>query len=62
MLLLDTHAYYWFITDSDRLPIATKEMIETEEHVFVSIASFWAWAKHFLSQEDPRPSYIQSIC
>ena len=44
MLLLDTHAYYWFITDSDRLPIATKEMIETEEHVFVSIASFWEMA------------------
>jgi len=44
MLLLDTHAYFWFITDSDKLPLATKEMIETEEHVFVSIASFWEMA------------------
>lgn len=44
MLLLDTHAYYWFITDSEKLPITTKEMIETEEHVFVSIASFWEMA------------------
>jgi PIN domain nuclease of toxin-antitoxin system len=44
MLLLDTHAYYWFITDSEKLPTSTKEMIETEEHVFVSIASFWEMA------------------
>lgn len=44
MLLLDTHAYYWFITEDPKLPDVTKEMIETEEHVFVSIASFWEMA------------------
>ena len=44
MLLLDTHAYYWFITENPKLPDVTKEMIETEEHVFVSIASFWEMA------------------
>lgn len=44
MLLLDTHAYYWFITDSEKLPNTIKELIETEGHVFVSIASFWEMA------------------
>jgi PIN domain nuclease of toxin-antitoxin system len=44
MLLLDTHTFYWFITDDEKLPAVTKEMIETEEHVFVSIASFWEMA------------------
>ena len=28
MLLLDTHAYYWFITEDPKLPDVTKEMIE----------------------------------
>ena len=41
MILLDTHAYYWFITDDPKLPAIRKNQIETEENVFISIASFW---------------------
>lgn len=44
MILLDTHAYYWFITGDDRLPEHVKNRIEEEETVFVSIASFWEMA------------------
>ena len=44
MILLDTHAYYWFITDDARLPAIVKQKIETEESVFISIASFWEMA------------------
>ena len=41
MLLLDTHAFYWFICDDERLSKTAKELIETEERVFISICSFW---------------------
>lgn len=41
-LLIDTHALIWFITDNDKLPLNTKEIIENKEHnCFVSIASYW---------------------
>lgn len=38
-LLLDTHAFIWFVEDDLHLPIATKEQIESADTVFVSIAS-----------------------
>lgn len=41
MILLDTHAYYWFIMDDPHLPVKVKNLIEDEESVFVSSASFW---------------------
>lgn len=44
MLLLDTHIYLWFVTDDDRLPPDVKATIESEELVFVSMASFWELA------------------
>lgn len=44
MILLDTHAFYWFITDDPKLPATTKHLIETEESIAVSIASFWEMA------------------
>jgi len=44
MLLLDTHAFYWFICDDERLSKTAKESIETEERVFVSVCSFWEMA------------------
>lgn len=44
MFLLDTHTFYWFITDDERLPVATRERIETEADVYVSIVSFWEMA------------------
>ena len=41
MILLDTHAFLWFLTDDSRLPARIREKIETDKEVFVSIASFW---------------------
>ena len=41
MLLLDTHAFYWFICDASKLSDKARHLIETEESVFVSICSFW---------------------
>ena len=44
MLLLDTHAFYWFVCNDDRLSKTAKEAIETEKSVFVSVCSFWEMA------------------
>lgn len=41
-LLIDTHALIWFITNNDRLPGKTKDIIENKENdCFVSIATYW---------------------
>ncbi len=41
-ILLDTHAFLWFILDDDRLPAHIRFKIEDlQNEVFVSIASFW---------------------
>lgn len=41
-LLIDTHALIWFITDNEKLPQKTKEIIENKNNnCFVSIATFW---------------------
>jgi predicted nucleic-acid-binding protein len=31
-LLIDTHALIWFITDNDKLPFKTKQIIENKEN------------------------------
>lgn len=41
MFLLDTHTLIWFLDNDSRLPIGTKEQIESAESVFVSIVSLW---------------------
>lgn len=41
MLLLDTHTFLWFINADNKLPKNTSDMIEEDQTVFVSIASFW---------------------
>lgn len=47
MLLLDTNAFIWFIGDQETLSEEIRSEIETNEHVFVSIATFWEMAiKH----------------
>ena len=47
MLLLDTNAFIWFVGDEDTLSEEVRAEIETNEHVFVSIATFWEMAiKH----------------
>jgi len=30
-VLIDTHALIWFITDNDKLPLKTKQIIENKE-------------------------------
>jgi PIN domain nuclease of toxin-antitoxin system len=41
LFLLDTHTLIWFLDNDSRLPIGTKEQIESAESVFVSIVSLW---------------------
>lgn len=41
MLLLDTHAFLWFINGDKRLPKAMLNEIQTAEKVNISIVSFW---------------------
>ncbi len=43
-LLLDTHAFIWFVSNDANLPISTKDNIESAEDVFLSIASLWEMA------------------
>jgi PIN domain nuclease of toxin-antitoxin system len=43
--LLDTHAFLWFVTDSDELSEKAKNVIEdVESEVYLSIASIWEMA------------------
>ena len=47
MLLLDTNAFIWFVGDQETLSKEIRAEIETNEHVFISIATFWEMAiKH----------------
>ena len=41
MLLLDTHAFLWFESNDPKLPRNVMDAIQTEEKVYVSIATFW---------------------
>ena len=40
-LLLDTHAFLWWLKGSARLPAPVRSSIESAEAVFVSAASAW---------------------
>lgn len=44
-LLLDTHAFLWFISGRENLPVKIKDLIEdAHEETFLSIASVWEMA------------------
>jgi len=44
-LLLDTHAFLWFITDDPALSSEAKSLIENPDNdVFLSVASLWEMA------------------
>ena len=44
-ILLDTHAFLWFIAGSDELSARARELIEDENNVlFLSAASLWEMA------------------
>jgi PIN domain nuclease of toxin-antitoxin system len=41
-ILLDTHASIWFITDDEKLPLVSKNLIENDDNTcYVSIATLW---------------------
>ena len=44
MMRLDTHVFYWFFYEDEKLPVTLKEQIENEEDVYVSIVTFWELA------------------
>lgn len=43
-LLLDTHAFLWFIEDSPKLSAAAKGLLESETDLLLSVASVWEMA------------------
>jgi PIN domain nuclease of toxin-antitoxin system len=44
-LLLDTHAFIWFVENDTNLPIKLRNQIEdTENEILISIASLWEMA------------------
>lgn len=51
-LLLDTHTFIWFVTDSPRLNATAKRLIEDEyNEKLLSIASVWEMAiKHSIGK------------
>lgn len=40
-ILLDTHIYLWWLTDSPKLSSAARKTIETATEVYISSASIW---------------------
>lgn len=40
-ILLDTHIYLWWLTDSPKLSTAAKQTIATANEVYISSASIW---------------------
>jgi len=40
-LLLDTHAFLWFIDDNPALSVRGKTLLEAENELFLSVASLW---------------------
>lgn len=40
-LLLDTHAFLWFIEDNPRLSIEAKALLESDAELLISTASLW---------------------
>lgn len=40
-LLLDTHVFLWAVTDDPKLSLASREVIQLADEVYVSAASIW---------------------
>ena len=44
-LLLDTHAFIWFVENDTNLPVTIREQIEdTNNDILISVASLWEMA------------------
>lgn len=55
--LLDTHAFIWWLTDDDRLPLRIKQLIcDSQSEIYVSAATVWEIAtKIRIGKLDPSP-------
>ncbi|MGK5091008.1 type II toxin-antitoxin system VapC family toxin [Deltaproteobacteria bacterium TL4] len=40
-VLLDTHAFLWFVNDDSRLSISAKNVMESDNELCLSMASLW---------------------
>jgi PIN domain nuclease of toxin-antitoxin system len=40
-ILLDTHAFLWFINDDPQLSLAAKALMESDVNLLLSVASLW---------------------
>lgn len=65
-LLLDTHAFIWFVENDSNLPVSLRTQIEdTENEIYISIASLWEIAIKVslgkLEMAIDLPSLIQKI-
>jgi PIN domain nuclease of toxin-antitoxin system len=60
-LLLDTHAFLWWVTDDERLSAAARQAIaNTDNEVFVSAASAWEIAtKQRLGKLEGVPQIVE---
>jgi PIN domain nuclease of toxin-antitoxin system len=43
-VLLDTHAFLWFVNDDPQLSLAAKTLMESEVDLLLSVASLWEMA------------------
>ena len=63
-LLLDTHIFLWLVTGDPRLKQSIRELLETTERLYLSIASTWELAIKFrlgkLSFDEPFEDYLKS--
>ena len=65
MYLLDTHALLWYLRDSPELSKKALKIINTEDEIFVSVASLWEIAiKNSIGKLDLEFSIeeIENLC
>ncbi len=62
-LLLDTHAFLWWLFDDPKLSERARHLIrDPEQQVFVSSASVWEIStKHRLGKLDSAASFLQDV-
>ena len=61
-VLLDTHAFLWWVTDDDRLEARLRDRIRAAESVFVSAATAWEIrTKHRLGKLPDAASFVDAL-
>ena len=57
-MLLDTHAFLWFVAGEDRFSPETRDLIaDVSNEVFLSIVSVWEIDRSASSSSSIRPGY-----